>query len=141
MAKLEYSAVDDVLESMSALAEGVRRHVIRSVVEAGAAKYGEMLTQEIDQKHHLSGDMAKGVKPGKYYESIGGGYVYVYPQGKDSRGVDNAQKAFIINNGRGGKVSGKLGDRFITKLGKTAADPVQAAMAAKYEECMKQYTK
>ena len=142
MAKLEYSAVDDVLESMNALAEGVRRNVIREVVMAGAEKYGELLKQEIQARHHVvTGSMENNVRPGKYYETIGGGFTYVYPQGGDSRGIDNAKKAFIINYGRGGKRTAKTGDRFITDLQKRAEDPVQAVMAAKFDECMKEYTK
>ena len=139
MAKLEYTAVDETLEQMSALQDGVRRKVIKEVVAAGAEKYAELLKNEIVAKHHVvSWSMHDNVRAGRYYETVGGGYTYVYPQGADGRGIDNAKKAFIINNGRFG---GKTGDRFITKLQKNAADPVQAAMAAKFDECMKEYTR
>ena len=141
MAKAEFSAADDVLASMDRLAEGVRRDVIRQVVQAGADKYAEILKNEIQVRRHVvTGSMANNVKAGKYYETVGGGYMYVYPQGGDNRGIDNAKKAFIINYGRGGRKTAKTGDRFITNLERTAEDPVQNAMAEKFEECIKQYT-
>lgn len=139
MAKLEYSAVDDELERLNAIEEGVRRNVIREVVNAGAEKFAELLKAEIDARHHVvSGSMRDNVRAGRYYETVGGGYTYVYPQGYDGRGIDNAKKAFIINYGR---QRGKAGDKFITNLQKTAEDPVKAAMAAKFDECMQEFTK
>lgn len=142
MAKVEFSAVDDVAEQMGQIADGLRRTVIREVVQAGAEKYAEMLKQEIRARHHIaSGSMEQNVKAGKYYETVGGGFTYVYPHGADNRGIDNARKAFIINYGRGGRRTEKTGDRFITNLERTAEDPVQNAMAQKWDECMKQYTK
>lgn len=136
MAKLEYSAVDEELERLTRIQEGVRRDVIQKVVAAGAEEYAKELREEIEARHHVvSGSMRDNVRAGKYYETVGGGFTYVYPQGYDARGIDNAKKAFIINYGRGGK----KGDRFITNLQNSVGDKVQAAMAAKFDECMKEY--
>ena len=127
MARIEYDGferIDGVLTRLS-------RDAIRQVVMAGAAACVEETRKNIEQyRHVVTGSMMAGVAPGKYHEDIDSGWVEVYPQGSDGRGIDNAQKAFVINYGRGGRRTKRTGDRFIT--GKMAAmdEVVKAAMQA-----------
>ena len=72
--------------------------------------------------------MLQGVAPGRYHEDLGSGWVEVYPQGEDSRGISNATKAFVINYGYGGRRTQKTGDKFITGQKNTMSDAVAAAM-------------
>ena len=49
-----------------------------------------------------TGDMKKSVKATKLRKTDSGGFVEVYPQGKDRKGVSNATKAFVAQYGKSG---------------------------------------
>ena len=68
------------------------------------------------------------VRPGIYHEDLNSGWVEVYPQGEDSRGVSNAKKAFVINYGYGKRRTKKTGDKFITKSERQFKANVQKSM-------------
>ena len=124
--------------------EGLRRDAVKRIVMAGAAACVEAEKNAIDTYRHVdTGSMREGVQAGNYREEMGGGSVYVYPQGNDSRGVSNARKAFVIDNGLGGrpntkrsrgKIGNKTGDHFLTRKTKKQAEEVTVrAMEAEYD--------
>lgn len=135
MARCEYDGferIDGVLTRLS-------RTSIKEVVMAGAEACVEETRRSIEQYHHVvTGSMMAGVQPGKYHEDIGSGWVEVYPQGEDGRGVSNATKAFVINYGRGGRRTSRTGDKFITGQTKTMQEVVAKAMQAKSDELVQQ---
>lgn len=135
MAKLEFSGIDD-LEAR--LAE-MDRTMIKGIVMAGAdACTKEMQNMIGTYRHVRTGSMQQQVAPAEYHEELSSGWVDVYPQGTDDRGVSNALKAFVINYGigknptrrSGGKVKNKTGDKFITGNQKRMERGVFTAMQA-----------
>ena len=85
--------------------------------------------KSIKNHNHIdTGDMvnsvgvAKGTKAKKFRD--------IYPQGKDSKGVRNAEKAFIAHYGK----SGQLGDRFVDEAEANSAAECAAAMRKKLDE-------
>ena len=106
---------------------------------AGAEACIEETKKNVQQyRHVVTGSMMEGVAAGKYHEDIGSGWVEVYPQGEDSRGISNAKKAFVINYGYGQRKTAKTGDKFITGQTKTMQDVVAAAMRKKSDEIIQQ---
>ena len=135
MARCEYDGferIDGVLTRLS-------RDAIREVVMAGAAACVEETKKNVQEyRHVVTGSMMEGVQAGKYHEDLGSGWVEVYPQGDDSRGVSNAKKAFVINYGYGKRRTAKTGDKFITGQTKTMENIVAKAMQAKSDEIIRQ---
>lgn len=135
MARCEYDGferIDGVLTRLS-------RDAIREVVMAGAAACVEETKKNVQEyRHVVTGSMMEGVQAGKYHEDLGSGWVEVYPQGDDSRGISNAKKAFVINYGYGKRKTAKTGDKFITGQTKTMENIVAKAMQAKSDEIIRQ---
>ena len=135
MAKMEYSGFEGVENQIARL----DRESIKRLVTAGADALVEDIKQTIDQYHHVAtGNMMANVRPGKIYEDLNGAYVYVYPQGEDSRGVSNAKKAFVINYGYGGRKTAKTGDKFITGNKKKFEVVVSEAMNKENEKIIQE---
>lgn len=135
MAKVSYRFPEDFAGRLSALG----RDAIRKIVMAGAEVCAEETKQEITRyRHVVTGDMMTGVAAGKYHEDLGEGWVEVYPQGYDSRGISNAKKAFVINYGRGGRKTAKTGDKFITGNKKTMQAIVNRAMQAESDRLIQE---
>ena len=131
MARCEY----DGIERIDGVLTRLSREAIREVVMAGAAACVEETKKNVQQyRHVVTGSMLEGVAPGKYHEDYGSGWVEVYPQGTDSRGISNAEKAFVINYGYGKRKTARTGDKFITGQTKTMEDIVARAMQAKSDE-------
>ena len=127
MAKHTFSGFEVIERQLAKLDRGT----VRRLVEAGAKALVESTQESVKQYHHVvTGEMEQSVKPGQYHETLEGGWMDVYPQGDDSRGVSNAKKAFVINYGYGGRKTGKTGDRFITGNKRIRQSAVEAAMEA-----------
>lgn len=131
--------------------EGMERDAVKRIVMAGAAACAEAEKNAIDTYRHVgTGSMRESVRPGEYREDVGSGSVYVYPQDNDGRGVSNAKKAFVIDNGLGrkpmtarsrGKMANKTGDHFITRKTKKQAEEVTVrAMEAEYDRIVAENT-
>ena len=118
------------------------RDGIKTIVMAGADKCVQDMKQVIGSNHHVrTGNMQQNVKPGTYHEDLNSGWVEVYPQGSDGRGVSNAKKAFIIDRGYGGRRTEKTGDKFITKNQRQFKSDVEAAMQAASDSLVAQLFK
>ena len=127
MAKFEYSGT----EGIEAQLQAMDRDMIKGIVMAGAEACVKEMQEMIGQYRHVkTGSMQKSVAPAKYHEDYGSGWVDVYPQGSDSRGVSNAMKAFVINYGYGGRRTKKTGDKYITGNKKRMEQGVFTAMQA-----------
>ena len=136
MAKFTYETGDGFEAGLDKLG----RESIKTIVMAGAEQVTKDMKAAIGNYHHVgqTGSMQKNVRPGYYHEDLNRGWVEVYPQGEDSRGVSNAKKAFVIDRGIGanptirsnGKVRNKTGDKFITKNEKQFKSDVERAMQA-----------
>ena len=133
--------------------QGLERGAVRRIVMAGADACVEETQRNIDEYHHVgaTGSMRSNVRPGRYWEGMGSGVVDVYPQGQDSKGVDNALKAFVIDRGIGqrpntkrsrGRTPNKTGDRFLTgKTARKAEETVVRAMEAEFDRIIEESNK
>ena len=125
MARFEYSGG----EEFEAALEKLDRDGRKNIVMAGAEVCAQDMQNAIGNAHHVrTGSMMQNVRPGIYHDDQDSSYVEVYPQGNDSRGVDNAMKAFVINYGYGKRRTKKTGDKFITKNEKQFRATVERAM-------------
>ena len=125
MARFYYSqgeGFDAGLDKMS-------RDGVKTIVMAGADTCTKDLQRVIGDYHHIkTGSMQQNVRPGIYHEDLNSGWVEVYPQGTDGRGVSNAKKAFVIDRGYGARRTKKTGDKFITKNQEQFKSDVQRSM-------------
>ena len=95
MAKLSVNGIDGVEEQLARIGD---RASARRIVEAGAKACAAELEKRTDEyRHVVTGSMMSSFAPGKYHEDIDVCWQDVYPQGTDSRGISNTEKAFIIN--------------------------------------------
>ena len=126
MAKMiEYNGLETIDGKLTYLG----REAVKRVVMAGAEACVEETRKNVEGfRHIMTGSMLQSVAPGRYHEDLGTGWVEVYPQGEDSRGISNAKKAFVINYGYGGHRTARTGDKFITGQKKTMQDVVSEAM-------------
>lgn len=138
MAKFEYSGTEEIEAKLQAM----DRDMIRGIVMAGAEACKKEMQAAIGQYRHVkTGSMQQSVAPAQYHESYGSGWVDVYPQGNDSRGVSNAMKAFVINYGYGGRKTKKTGDKFITGNQKRMEQGVFTAMQAESDRRLAEINK
>ena len=127
MAKFEYSGPEELEQKLA----GMERGMIKGIVMSGAEACTKEMQAMIGAYRHVkTGSMQRSVAPGNYHETMNGGWVDVYPQGEDGRGVSNAKKAFVINYGYGGRKTKKTGDKFITGNQKKMEQGVFTAMQA-----------
>lgn len=127
MAKVSYE-MGDMLSRVEAMGS---RENLRKILEAGTKKCIDQMKMRTQARHHIvTGEMMNSIQGGRIYEDLNSIYQYVYPQGRDSRGSDNAVKAFVINYGAGGHKTAKTGDKFITGKHKQLQDEVSGAMQA-----------
>lgn len=125
MAKFSY----DSGEGFDVGLDKLGRNAVKTIVMAGAEQCTKDMQNVIGAYHHVkTGSMQQNVRPGIYHEDLNSGWVEVYPQGTDGRGIDNAMKAFVIDRGYGARRTKKTGDKFIKKNEKQFKTDVQRAM-------------
>ena len=131
MARMKVNNIEYANEQLDKMG----RPMIRKIVEAGVKAETDRMKARIRALHPGEGEMEASVAPGILHEDLDKTWQDVYPQGLDGRGQENNIKAFVINYGRGGKKTDKMGDFFITK-DTEAAEVVRAAMQAEAERLM-----
>lgn len=139
MARLDFDGFEALDGQFARLLD---RGTIRRIVEAGARKDADEMRANITAASHVrTGSMLENVRPGDYKEDLNGAEMVVYPRGNDKNGVRQATKAYVINYGRGGRRTRRMGDKFITgKLAQTET-AVQAAMQAESDRILAEINK
>lgn len=116
--------------------------MIKAIVEAGAKTASDRMKKNTEKARHVRNrDMLDSIGPSKYYEQLGGGSQYVYPQGENRRGQRTATIAYVINYGKGKRINrdgsrSRMGDQFITGDIQGAEDAVTAAMQAESDRLL-----
>ena len=144
MAKLSTVGLDDIINNIARRTEKAVRKIPK-MLEAGAAVLVDAQKAEIDQmiaqglakepahrgeSTRSLGELKKSIKKSKVKTDRGGmQYIEVYPQGKDSKGEDNATKGFVLEYGR----SNMSGYPWMTTANEKAADRVSEAQRAIWE--------
>lgn len=127
MARFDTTGIQDIISAMERMGQDVGP-VAEEMVDAAVG--------EIQNAWRASADAHGHRDTGAMIESIGfgpgpvraGGILYrdVYPQGKDSKGTRNAEKAFILHYG----CKRFPGSYWVDEADEKAAEPAQAKIEA-----------
>jgi HK97 gp10 family phage protein len=104
MADFNVTGLDDVIKDMMQHQKAAEE-AVPEMLKAGAEILVKAQRDEIrSMKLVDTGDMMKSIKSDKIKKDPdGNSYIDVYPQGKDRKGVRNADKAFIAEFGKHGE--------------------------------------
>lgn len=129
MAKFNVTGMEAVIKDMARMGQQAGQ-IGEKMLVAGAEAVVQAWQTSIQSHGHIdTGAMLRNVKPTQPKMAGDTLSITVYPQGKDSHGVRNAEKAFIANYGRRHqKASG-----FVTKAEQAAEGPAQEAMVAVWD--------
>ena len=115
--------------------------ILRKCVLAGAKVVEKEMKSTIESRGHVvNGWMRDSVAAGVLHEDIDAVWIEVYPQGYDPRGVDNAMKNKVINDGFYNRNTGRKvkRDPFIKRMQKDIEPKIRAVMDYQYDLCMKE---
>lgn len=141
---IKNSGLDKLKNDIAKLADAVGGELPEKMLDAGAeAAVQEWKDGIVRSKHVDKGDMLESV--GVAPETKTGRKREIYPLGTDRKGVRNAEKAFVLNYGRGNGTSKRKkrresnvkalkGDRFADKIQKAAEESTYKAMARVFDE-------
>ena len=126
MARMSTQGLDDVFRELGRLGQQARP-LAEKMLQAGAMEVAKGWRQAIDEVGLVkTGEMRASVAPSKQIKTEGDAlYVEIYPQGKDSRGVRNAEKAFINHYGSQRVKATRFVDK-AEEYGESMAVPVMA---------------
>lgn len=100
MARFDTSGIDDIIDELIRMGEA-GKEVGDEMLMAGADEV-KQAWKESAEKHKLrdTGDMIDSINYPRQPKDVGGvRTIDIYPQGKDRKGVRNAEKSFILNYG------------------------------------------
>jgi len=124
MAKFDTSGLDDIVKQMAELGE-LAGDVADEMLFAGAKAVAEGWKEAAEQYQLKdTGDMIKSIGTTRV-KTVGGlRAIEVYPQGKDRKGVRNAEKAFLLHYG----TSSIPAKRWVEKADQISAEPAEKEM-------------
>lgn len=134
MARFDASGLDDIVKQMAELGE-LAGEVADEMLLAGAAEVAEGWRQAAEQYGLKdTGDMINSIgHPRQASTSAGLRSIDVYPQGKDRKGVRNAEKAFLLHYG----TSSIKATRWVDRAEQIGAEPAEKAMREVWENELK----
>ena len=121
--------IDDVAKKLKELGEDVSGQLGQEMLDEGAKIIEFNWVKSIKNHKHIdTGEMVNSVGVAKKTKTKK--FRDIYPQGKDSKGVRNAEKAYIAHYGK----SGQIGTRFVDEAEANSAAECAAAMQRKLDE-------
>lgn len=131
MARFDTSGMDDVLAEMKRLGE-LEGDVADEMLLAGAEEVKKAWKASAEKhKHRDTGDMIKSIGfPRKPKSAQDVRTLDIYPQGKDKKGIRNAEKAFVLHYG----TSKIPGSHWVDDADKASSEPVTKAMTEVWEK-------
>ena len=134
MASLNYEGLDEVLAEMKRLGE-LTGPVADKMLMAGAEVVKEAWRESARKHDHKDyGDMIESIDYARGPKNAGDiRAIDIYPQGKDRKGVRNAEKAFILHYGS----SSIKGSRWVDD----AEDIAEEGVVQVYEDIWDEYLK
>lgn len=124
MPRFDTSGLDEIIADIKRL--GVEAEQIADdILMVAAAEVSGAWEQATKEAGHVdTGDMIKSIGCARKPRTINGiKTIEVYPRGKDSKGVRNAEKAFVLHYG----TSSIKGSRFVDRAEQLAEPAVQQA--------------
>lgn len=137
MAKLDTTGLDAVVDELRRLGEGAG-DVCERMIDAGAEEVRKAWRNVAEARGHRdTGAMIESIdtaapdkrNPNALYREI-------YPQGKDSKGVRNAEKAYILHYG----TTHIRADYWVDEAEAQAEGPAMAAMLAIWDDFLAKRT-
>ena len=100
MARFDMSGLDPIIDEMRALGEESGA-VANEMIMAGAEAVKQAWRRSAEEhKHRDYGDMIESIGYPRQPQTIGDALtIDIYPQGRDRKGVRNAEKAFVLHYG------------------------------------------
>jgi len=100
MARFRTEGLDELIEDMAAMGQSTGE-LADEMLFAGAEEVRKAWKISIKKHNHIdSGAMLESVNYSRNAKKIGDiKSVEIYPQGRDKKGVRNAEKAFVLNYG------------------------------------------
>ena len=132
LVKMTVIGIDKLADDLKKMGEFENEDLVDKMLDAGAEKtVEEWKTEIVKQNHVKTGDMRDSVGVSKKTKK--GSKREIYPQGKDRKGSDNAQKAYILHYGK----STKKGTRFIDNINTKAEVTSYIAMQDVFNDYLK----
>ena len=125
MARFDTSGIDDIINEITRLGDA-GKEVGDEMLMAGAEEV-KRAWKDSAEKHELrdTGDMINSIGFPKQPKNVKGiRTIDIYPQGKDRKGVRNAEKAFVLEYG----TSSIPATHWVTEADENAGPMVQDAM-------------
>ena len=129
MAKFNVEGIETVIKAMNRMGNATGPVADEMLAAAANVVVGAWQTSIQSHGHIDSGAMFRSVRPTAPKTQGDTRMLTVYPQGKDGRGVRNAEKAFIANFGR----RHQKGTGFVQDAERAAEGPAQEAMIAVWD--------
>lgn len=131
MARFDTSGIDEIIDAVVRVENGLEE-LGDEMLMAGAEEI--KLAWQIAagmHGHRLTGDMIESVNFPKKPKTVGGiRTIDIYPQGKDRKGVRNAEKAFILHYG----TTSIEGSHWVDTADEEAGPRVQQVMEKIFED-------
>lgn len=131
MARFEMEGFDELLADMKRQGELVGEVADRMLM-AGAEEVKKVWRQSAERvPHRVSGDLIESIDYARKPKTAGDiRTIDIYPQGKDRKGVRNAEKAFILNYGK----KNKAPSHWVDDADRASGEPVMQAMTEIWEK-------
>lgn len=124
MSKMEVDGIDAAVSALESLYRDTDK-LQEAILDGGAAIIKDQVEKALFQSGHMdSGELLASIKIKKKTSKDGEKSRIIRPMGRDSKGVSNGYKGFVINYGK----SGFTGSRFWDK-GNALAEPEIKKMA------------
>ena len=129
MAKFAVNGIDELAAELMEMGQLDNGELVSDMLEAGAEvvsdEWKKGIRSAVKTNGRSTGEMERSVAPAKGIKTVDGVSVKeIYPQGKDSKGVRNVEKAFILHYGK----SGQAPTRFADAVEDAAEDKAVLAM-------------
>lgn len=143
----QFDSISDELAKLEGDIDNIKKELYAAAAPVVIGEWKEQLKACIMPRNTLKHSIRRGNKKYKYLtkstgqlvESVSAnvkkGYADIYPKGEDSKGVRNAEKAFILNYGR----KNMLARNFIENIDKNLEEEekVLKAMENKFDEILR----
>lgn len=131
MAKFSVNGIDELAADLRRLGQLDNEKLVSDMLDAGAEVVADEwihgILEATKPDGRSTGDMVRSVAPTKGIKKIGDvSAKEIYPQGKDRKGVRNAEKAFILHYGK--SKANQPPTRFVDAVEEAAEDKAVSAM-------------
>ena len=124
MARMEFSGTEEMMDVLFAESEKLEKRATEMLGKAGEVVVKAWQDAIEDHGHVDTGAMRDSVRASKAKKNGDAYTSSIYPHGRDSHRVGNAEKAFILHYG-----SSKIkGDHFVDDAEERAEEAAEAAM-------------